>query len=67
MADVTSLALVQKVIAGLEAKADLLVFLIGVADRTNGAGVWRALFAESHVATCDLLRDAKKQEARYCG
>lgn len=35
---------VQKV--KLEARLELLTYLIGVAEKTEGAEVWRALFAE---------------------
>ena len=31
---------------GCEKVRDLLIYLVGVARATEGAGVWRALFAE---------------------
>lgn len=31
---------------GVDAQRQLLEYLMGVADRTGGAEVWRALFAE---------------------
>lgn len=43
----------------MSGREELLVYLIGVAQETKGAEVWRALFAE-------LLSAAEKRKVRTC-